>query len=245
MKVNVKKYFICFSIVFFALTIKALPVSNEVLDNESNSVISQSINSTKELTTEQKTNSNKNQIQKLQEYYQNDDIVGNIKIENTDLNSIIAKTDDNSYYLNHNLRKEKDNLGVSFMDYRNNIDDQKILIYGHNSQKVDTEFHLLENFLNKSYYQKHQNIIFETEKNTYTYKIFSIIVVTTDYQHMKLNFTDTEWKQHLNFLKTNALYNTETEISEQDDIIILQTCYYEPKDSYLLVAGKKIKTENS
>ena len=128
------------------------------------------------------------------------------------------------------------------MDYRNLSTDRKILIYGHNSKTLKTEFHILENFLDNSFYRNHSKIILEMENETYEYQIFSILVVTTDYQHMKLNFTDEEWHNHLSYLKENSIYDTNTEVLDTDDIIILQTCYYQPDNSYILLAGKKIKT---
>lgn len=241
MKVNFKKWLILFLLVLSIISVKNLFILDKKNTVKNNNDTSQK----KELMNEKNFDNKQNKIKKLQNDYQNNDIVGILKIENTDLNSIIVKTIDNEYYLDHDLKKEKNNLGTAFMDYRNDTHDKKILIYGHNSQKIETEFHLLENFLNESYYQKHQNIIFKTIDNIYIYKIFSIIIVTTDYQHMKLSFTKDEWKEHLVFLKENTLYTTGVEINEQDDIIVLQTCYYEPKDSYILLVGKKIKHENS
>ena len=178
----------------------------------------------------------------LRNNYQNNDIIAILKIENTDLESIVVKATDNDYYLTHNLKKETSKIGTTFMDYRNLSTDRKILIYGHNSKTLKTEFHILENFLDNSFYRNHSKIILEMENETYEYQIFSILVVTTDYQHMKLNFTDEEWHNHLSYLKENSVYDTNTEVLDTDDIIILQTCYYQPDNSYILLAGKKIKT---
>lgn len=74
------------------------------------------------------------------------------------------------------------------------------------------------------------------ENERYEYQIFSILVVTTDYQHMKLNFTDEEWHNHLSYLKENSVYDTNTEVLDTDDIIILQTCYYQPDNSYIFIS---------
>ena len=40
----------------------------------------------------------------------------------------------------------------------------------------------------------------------------------------------------------NKLTKEKWEVLDTDDIIILQTCYYQPDNSYILLAGKKIKT---
>ena len=38
------------------------------------------------------------------------------------------------------------------MDYRQNLDSKQINIYGHNSTKYNPPFKILENYLNKEYY---------------------------------------------------------------------------------------------
>lgn len=179
-------------------------------------------------------------ITKYQQAFNNTDIIAELTLTNTDVTVPVAKTTDNEYYLDHLLNKKKNVLGSVFMDYRNNPIDRKILIYGHNSQTLDTEFHILESYLNPDFIKNHSTMKLRTKDNVYEYKIFAVIIVTTDYQHMKLNFTSEEYATHLNWLKENSVYDTGVEVSKTDQILILQTCYYEPDDSYLLVVGKKL-----
>lgn len=187
---------------------------------------------------------NINTIIQYQNLYKNDDIIATISINDLNLKEIVAQTIDNSFYLNHNLKKEKDILGSTFLDYRNNLDDKKILIYGHNSQTFRTEFQKLEKYLEKEFYQKNNNeIILETIDRKITWKIFSVIIVTDDYQHMKLDFTEKNWNNHLKWLKDKSLYDTKIDIDEKDEILILQTCYYYPMDSFIIVSAKKIKED--
>ena len=81
--------------------------------------------------------------------FNNQDIVGRLYIESIDIDVPLVQTEDNEYYLNHDVYKNFDSVGSIFLDYRNNIDlDKKILIYGHNSKNIQTEFKKLENFLN-------------------------------------------------------------------------------------------------
>ena len=42
------------------------------------------------------------------------------------------------------------------MDYRNKVDDKKIIIYGHNSEVIDTDFKKLNKYTDKSFYEKHK-----------------------------------------------------------------------------------------
>lgn len=183
---------------------------------------------------------NENVVLNYQKGFNNTDIIAELSIENTDLVTPVAKGNDNEYYLNHLLDKSRNSLGSVFLDYRNNIDDRKILIYGHNSENVYTEFHLLENYLDEEYYYNHDDITLKTVDNTYNYKIFSIYIATTALQHVNLNFTDDEYSKHLNWLKNNSIYNTGVNIESNSEILVLQTCYFDSDNSYLIVVAKKV-----
>lgn len=63
---------------------------------------------------------------------------------------------------------------------------------------------------------------------------------------MNINFSDREdYLNHLNKLKDKSLFNTELSLSEDDEILILQTCsthsdYRDYEKKYLLVISKRI-----
>ena len=181
-----------------------------------------------------------NVVLNYQKEFNNTDIIAELSIENTDLLTPVVKGSDNEYYLNHLLDKSRNSLGSVFLDYRNNVDDRKILIYGHNSENVYTEFHLLENYLNEEYYYNHNDITLKTIDNTYNYKIFSVYIATTNLQHVNLNFTDTEYYEHLNWLKSNSIYDTGVTIEPNSEILVLQTCYFDIDNSYVIISAKKI-----
>ncbi len=181
-----------------------------------------------------------NEVEDYQEHFQNTDIVGKLSFENTNLSIPVVQGDDNEYYLNHLIDHSKNSLGSVFLDYRNQLSDRKLIIYGHNSENVTTDFHILENYLNKNYYSSHQNLIWETDEKTSTYQIFSVYIARTDYQHVNLKFTQEEYATHLSWLKEQSIYDTGVEVSSYDEILLLQTCYVEEENTYLIVVGKKI-----
>lgn len=181
-----------------------------------------------------------NIIQQYQQAFHNSDIIGRLSIENTNLDVPVAQSGDNDYYLNHLLDKSVNSLGSVYLDYRNKTTDRKIIIYGHNSENVYTEFNMLENYTHSSYYHTHSIINFQTENNFYQYKIFSIYIATDDFQHVNLNYNSYDYAKHLAWLKTQSLYDTGVEVNGYDHIIILQTCYFSPDDSFLIIAAKKI-----
>ena len=172
--------------------------------------------------------------------YNNQDIIGELVIANSNFKEIVVQTSDNEFYLNHLVDKTYNRLGSIFMDYRNTVDDRKIIIYGHNSEDIYTEFNLLENYLNFDYYKEHQDIYFKTINNNYHYKVFSVFIVINDYRYINLNFSDDEYNKHLKYLKEQSVYDTYIDVNDNDEIIVLQTCYFQPKNSYLVVVGKKL-----
>lgn len=183
-----------------------------------------------------------NVIKKYQDMFSNDDIIGELSINNTDLKVPIVKGKDNDYYLKRLLNKQVNSLGSVFMDYRNNTSDKKIIIYGHNSHNVYTEFHILEKYLNSSYYSNHSIITFKDINYTYTYQIFSVYKTNKNYKHVNLNFTSEEYSEHVKWLKNNSLYDTHVPIDDDSQIIVLQTCDISNEGEYIIVVGKKINT---
>ena len=172
--------------------------------------------------------------------YNNQDIIGELVIANSNFKEIVVQTNDNEFYLDDSVDKTYNRLGSIFMDYRNMVDDRKIIIYGHNSEDIYTEFNLLENYLNFDYYREHQDIYFKTINNNYHYKVFSVFIVINDYRYINLNFSDDEYNKHLKYLKEQSVYDTYIDVNDNDEIIVLQTCYFQPKNSYLVVVGKKV-----
>lgn len=180
-----------------------------------------------------------NVILEYQKQFNNDDILGELSIPNTNLKVPVAQSSNNEYYLNHLLDKSYNTLGSIFLDYRNKITDRKIIIYGHNSQNVVTEFQLLEKYINKDYYDSHSDIYIKTVDDEYHYKIFSVYIAVTDYRHVNLKLAGDKYTNHLSWLKSQSIYDTSVEVNDED-ILVLQTCYYEPMGSYLIVAAKKV-----
>ena len=63
-----------------------------------------------------------NVILEYQKQFNNDDILGELSIPNTNLKVPVAQSSNNEYYLNHLLDKSYNTLGSIFLDYRNNMD---------------------------------------------------------------------------------------------------------------------------
>ena len=185
-------------------------------------------------------------VKELQEENNNKDIVGYLSIPNTNINEPILQSTDNEFYLNHGIDKKKNIIGSTFLDYRVKINNgKKNLIYSHNSSTFDVPFKELEKYYNEDFYKNNKYIYLEDEENKVKYQIFSVYVETSNWDYMKLNFTEKEWLEHLNKLKSFSWYETGVNVSKDDEILILQTCshhkkYKNYKNKYLLIIAKKI-----
>ena len=170
-------------------------------------------------------------------------IIGSIKINGTNINNTLVQGDDNEYYLNHSENNIKNLEGSIFVDYRNTFEDRKILIYGHNSRTLKTAlFHDLEKYLKESFYKKNKYIELVLRNEKTKWEIFSVMIVShNDNRHMKITFNDREYIEHLSWLKKASIYDTKVNVDVNDKIITLQTCYYKPANSFLIINAKKIK----
>lgn len=190
-------------------------------------------------------------VDSLRKEYNNDDIVGKIKIDGTFLDEIIVQGNDNSYYLSHDNYKNYSIAGSLFVDSRVNIDDdKKILIYGHNSSKGNRPFSVLEGYYYYEYFVEHPVVELTVDKGIRKFQIFAVYVETGDWGYMKVSFNDdNQFLAHINSLKEKSLYDTGVLVNADDRVLILQTCSYHKNyrrfdKKYLLVLAKEIKSSN-
>lgn len=171
----------------------------------------------------------------------NSDTVAYLKVESTNINYPVVKSNDNEYYLNHSFNKNKNQEGWIFLDYRNNINnlDNNTIIYGHN-RLTGTMFGTLKNLLNKSYQESTNHYIyFNTENNNYVFEVFSTYITSNESYYLKTTFKDdNEYLKFLNTLKSRSTYNFNIELNSDDKIITLSTC--SGSNDRMVVHGKLI-----
>lgn len=180
-----------------------------------------------------------NVINEFRNKYNNNDIIGILNIKSLEISNLIMQGNDNNYYLNHLENKEKSIYGSLVLDYRTNINNSKInLIYGHMSSSNVTPFKKLEKYLDYEFYNNNnKEIEIITEDNTYKYEIFSIAKIPKDeYKHLKINLSDSDYINQLNWYKEISLYKEDKKININDKILILQTCTSNSNHFILVIA---------
>ena len=184
------------------------------------------------------TDINKTDFNYYRSLYNNDEIIGNIKIDNY-IDTLFVKGIDNSFYLEHDLYKNDYLLGSVFMDYRTNLLDKKIIIYGHTFKYYETEFGMLEKYLDYDFFENNKYIKINTDNYYLLYEIFSVYLTKDDYEYFDLGISD--YNRHFNNLKNNSMFETNVEVTEEDNVLILQTCSNDYKDYFIIICAKRIE----
>lgn len=178
-------------------------------------------------------------INKLKTF--NPDTIGFIKVMGTNINYPFVQTIDNDYYLNRSYDKTYNNAGWIFLDYRNNeFNDKNTIIYGH-GRINGTMFGSLKDTLKSSWQNNKDNYIIKisTEKENSIWQIFSIYRIATTSDYLKTSFSDNEFESFINLIKGRSSYNFETNVTNEDKVLTLSTCYND--NDKMVVHAKLIK----
>lgn len=159
----------------------------------------------------------------------NPEIVGWLKVNNTNIDYPVVQGKDNDYYLDHNVYSKKDYNGWIYMDYQNN--DEKLsdntIIYGHNRYLNGVMFGTLNKTLYEKWYTNPDNLIIslDTLYDSYKFKIFSIYTILTTSDYLRVRYDDEKHKiTDLTKFKERSIYNFGVELKNNDKILTLSTC---------------------
>lgn len=175
----------------------------------------------------------------------NEDIVGWLKVNNTNIDYPVVKGTDNDFYLKNDLYKQNDMNGWIYMDYRNSDKNlnQNTIIYGHNMYYSGVMFGTLHKAANKSWYTNEENlrISFNTLYETMNWQIFSIYRVNKTSDYLITEFaTNQDFIDYINLIKGRSLNNFNVEVTTRDKILTLSTC---TGDNQRLVVHAKLIQE--
>ena len=178
-------------------------------------------------------------INKLKTF--NPDTIGFIKVMGTNINYPFVQTLDNDYYLNRSYDKTYNNAGWIFLDYRNNeFNDKNTIIYGH-GRINGTMFGSLKDTLKTSWQNNKDNYIIKisTEKENSIWQIFSVYKIATTSDYLQTTFSDNEFESFISLIKGRSSYNFETNVTNEDKVLTLSTCYND--NDKMVVHAKLIK----
>lgn len=159
----------------------------------------------------------------------NKDIIGFLKVNNTNINYPVVQAEDNIYYLKKNLNNEDDINGWVYMDYRNSdkILNDNTIIYGHNMYYSGVMFGTLHKVLYSNWYNNEDNLTieFDTMYESMKWKIFSIYTIPKTSDYLQVSFETPEEKlAYIKMEKNRSIKNFNVEVTENDYLLTLSTC---------------------
>lgn len=177
----------------------------------------------------------------------NDDVVGWLRIADTPVDYPVVKTDDNEYYLTHDVKKEENITGSIFMDYRNHIKgyNRNTILYSH-SMKNGTMFGAVLRYESRWNFENKPIIEFDTLYGDEEWEIFSAYKTDTSFDYIRTEFdSDEDFQAYLDSVKAKSLHRSDVEVTAQDRILTLSTCYHGLKDGRFVIHAKLIRKDSA
>lgn len=204
-------------------------------------------------TVSEKKVENKIDFNSLQK--QNDEIYAWIKVPGTKVNYPVVQSEtSDDFYLKHSATdKSYSSSGAVYTQSLNKKDftDRVTLIYGHNGYG-DTYFTTLHRFEKPDFFEKHTKFVIYTPTEKLTYKIVSAFKY--DDRHILNSFdfhNDEVYKEFIDMIQNptstnkNVAKSLDKEITIEDNIVVLSTCFTGQKTNRYLVCGVLIKDEKT
>lgn len=180
----------------------------------------------------------------------NKKLIGWLSIKDTNINYPVMQTNDNEYYLEHNLNQEYDKNGSIFMDKDCNVlrPSTNLILYGHH-MKSGKMFGTLDKYSDETYYEKHRYINFDTiyEKGVYEVmyvfrsRVYSEQEVVFKYYQFIDALSEQEFDSNMREMAADSLYDTGVTAEYGDRLLTLSTCDYQEKNGRFVVVAKKIE----
>lgn len=178
-------------------------------------------------------------------YRENNDLVGWIKIDGTNINyPVVQSKDEPNFYLKHDFEKNYTDYGCPYAQQNCDVQapSDNVVLYGHN-MKDGTMFCDLTNYKSESFWAQHRTIQFDTltQKNEYT------VIAAFKGEAAELfaynAFVDAETPEEFDAyvaaVKELALYDTGISATYGDKLITLSTCEYSFENGRMVVVAKR------
>ncbi len=183
-------------------------------------------------------------------YEQNNDMVGWIHIDDTSIDYPVMQTKTvKDYYLYKNFNEEYSVGGLPYVQENCDVftPTDNVIIHGHH-RADGTMFAALTKYKDKSFFEKHQIIEFDTIKECHKYQIIAVFVVQVNtgndvfpyYEFASAN-SSSEFNDYVSNCKYYSLYDTGYTASYGDKLLTLSTCDYSTDEGRFVVVAKRIK----
>ncbi len=169
----------------------------------------------------------------------NSEIIAWLVIPETKINYPVVQGNDNSYYVDHSIKKEESKAGCLFLDYRvcKDFSDFNNVIYGHNMKNGDM-FGQINMFKERDFFINNLYGWLYTPEKTYKLDIFSCAITDVTSDFYKYKFTSLSDKDNfVAMLKNTSIHWRNIDLLPDDSIIIFSTCSDEYDDARVVVCA--------
>jgi len=180
----------------------------------------------------------------------NADTVGWLSIENTNIDTPIVQTSNNSTYLSTSFYGVHSTYGTPFLDYEYQWNPQSVnsVIYGHSNMRDGTTvmFDILKEYRNLDYYSSHQYIDYnrpDDKGGDQQFQIFAVLVEEANYDYRQIDFaSDLDFINYYTRIEDASVINTGVSVAPGDEILTLSTCIFNVglDDGRLAIIAKKV-----
>lgn len=197
----------------------------------------------------------------------NPDVRGWVKIPGTLVNNVVMQnpSDNDDYYINHDIYGNESISGEVFSSWRNNWDgsDDNIIMFGHN-MKSGYFFAYVRHYVPYdmsreplSFYKVHPTIVFQRDGGeSETYKVFAGILANTQEEYgdvfnytTKTKFSSADdFNQYMLEIMDRSWFYTDVDLQYGDKIITLSTCHWplgEEIDTRWAIFARKVRPGES
>lgn len=179
----------------------------------------------------------------------NEEIVAWLKFDAVDISIPITQTQNNDYYLTHDVDKNPSKLGWVFADARSNMEVMgfNTVFYGHNNSNKQM-FGKLKDILSVTKEEKSKKEIIQvtTPYSKQVYQIVSVYITNfEDWKYVDQIFVDSAEKQEFIDMiqERNTIEAFGSDISTMDRILTFSTCYGQAGTENRLVIHAKLVAE--
>ena len=178
-------------------------------------------------------------------YEQNNDFVGWIYIDGTNINYPVMQTPDNpDYYLKHSFEKTWSDYGVPYLDEACVIgQSNNLVIYGHHMSN-GSMFCDLELYSDPAFCMDHPVIRFDTLTSFGEYEVIAVFRYNTNQETFRydreVNMDEGRFSWFIEQVHARELFSTGKDASFGDQLLTLSTCEYTYKNGRLVVVARKV-----
>ncbi len=178
----------------------------------------------------------------------NDDVIGWIKVDGTEINYPFAVGDDNDYYLTHAYNGEYLRSGTIFADFRCSSEsvskNYNTVLYGHNMAN-GAMFAGVTKFVDEQLFNESLIYVY-TLDGVYVYEPFALLETKASFYYFQVGFSsDAEYEAFLTRMLDNAKLKKDVTLTADDRIISLSTCTNRMATGRYCLQARLIKVENA